>query len=151
MMELQRHQQQSQSFLHNIEKVTQAARAEQAKVAKSVLKEAIPGWNDGMYYSLVNYAEQIGFNRQDVLKYVDPNIFILMDKAKKFDEAQKVGTKKVVKASAKRNVRATAASTQPPPAQRQQNKALESARERAQKSGSIEDAVAVLRARRGQG
>lgn len=148
VMDLQRHQQQSKAFLQNIEQVTQAARAEQAKVAKAQLKEAIPGWNDGMYYSLVNYAESQGFNRQDVLKYVDPNIFVLMHKAKQFDEAQKVGTKKIVKAGAKRNVRATAASTQPPPAQRQQSKALEEARERAQKSGSIEDAVAVLRARR---
>lgn len=151
VMELQRHQQQSKAFLQNIEQVTQAARAEQAKVAKAVLKESIPGWNDGMYYSLVNYAEMQGFQRQDVLKYVDPNIFVLMHKAKQFDEAQQVGTKKIVKASAKRNVRATAASTQPAPAERQQNKALDEARERAQKSGSIEDAVAVLRARRGGG
>lgn len=149
IMELQRHQQQSQSFLQNIERVTQAARAEQAKVAKATLKEAIPGWNDGMYYSLVNYAEQLGFNRQEVLKYVDPNVFVLMHKAKQFDEAQKVGTKKIVKASAKRNVRATAASSQPRVAERQQNQSVQTAKEQAQKSGSIEDAVQLLRAKRG--
>jgi hypothetical protein len=121
VMQLQQHQTQSKTFLQNIEQVTQAARAQQAKIAKAQLKEDakaqlkedLPGWNDGMYYSLVNYAEEAGFNRDEALKFIDPNIFKVLHKAKQFDEAQKVGTTKVVKASPKRTVRATARSSQP--------------------------------------
>lgn len=144
-------QQQTQEFFSQIKAMEEQAQKQAAGRAASELKRRIPGWNNGMYYSLVDYASSVGFDRGEVLKYVDPNVFEILRKAKLYDEAQKSAgkTKKVVRASAKRNLRAKAPTGRARPSREKQ--AVAEAQKRAKESATTDDAVKLLQARRKAG
>jgi hypothetical protein len=138
----------AQEFLRTVKQAEESLAREQAKVAQKELKAKIPGWNNGLYYSLVDYAESKGFDRKQVLKYTDPNIFVLLKKARDYDEAQKITTKKKVKASGKTGIRP---STPISPSTKSTAKAEQDYQaliDQAQKSGSIDDAMKALQAKR---
>ena len=137
-------QQQQKAWLQQIQQFEEQAQAAQAQAAQKELKNRIKGWNNGLYYSLVDYAEKTGFNREEVLKYVDPNVFILLQKAKAYDEAQKASTKKRVKPAPKRTPKAS----QPQPPSRKVAQDQAKVLEKAKSSGRIEDAIDALRAKR---
>lgn len=143
-MSAQQLSEKQRQFLTQIQRFEEEATKVQAQAAQKELKQRVPGWNNGLYYSLVDYAQKVGFNREEVLKYTDPNVFVLLQKARLYDEAQKVTTKKTVKSSPKRTPRAA----QPTPPSRKQAQKQVDVLEQARKSGRIEDAVAALKAKR---
>jgi hypothetical protein len=141
-------EQEAQGFLQQVKQMEDSLAKEQAKVAQKELKERINGWNNALYYRLVEYAEKNGFDRKNVLKYTDPNIFVLLNKARAYDEAQKITTQKKVKSSGKTGIRPSAPV---PPAAKSKAKAeqdFQSIVDQAQKTGSIDDAMRVLQAKR---
>jgi len=145
-----RHQQltkQTESFFGELESVQKRQKAQAGQAAVKELKRKIKGWNNARYYDLVDYAEKQGFPRQTALDWTDPHIFVMLNKAKAFDAAQKVGTKKVVKSSATRNVRANAPVSRKPAAEQTD---VTAAKTKLEHSGKIDDAVALLKARRQQ-
>lgn len=140
-------EQETQQFLGQVKKAEEAITREQAKVAQRELKKLVPGWNNAKYYSLVDYAEKAGFDRKEVLKYVDPMVFVLLDKARAYDQAKTITTQKKVKSSGKRTLRASAPVPPNTPA-RQAGKQADAAFEAAQKEGTIDAAIQALQARR---
>lgn len=141
-------EQEAKGFLQQVKQMEDQIAKQQAQVASKELKTRIPGWNNALYYSLADYAESVGFDKKQVLKYTDPNIFVLLKKARAYDEAQKITTKKKVKASAKTGIRP---STPVPPSSKTKAKAeqeFQSIIDQAQKSGSMDDALEALRAKR---
>jgi hypothetical protein len=143
-LKLQQVQEEQGKFLQQIKQFEDQMMRAQAQQAQKELKERIPGWNNGLYYSLVDYATQVGFQRDAVLKYTDPGIFILLQKAKAYDEAKKVTTKKSVKPSPKRSPKPTGAEAP----QRAAEKDLDSIRAQAQQTGTIDAGIELLRAKR---
>lgn len=83
-----------------------------AKSAVSVLQQEIPGWNQDLYSDLIDYAVDSGVPEKEILNATDPQIFILLNKARQFDKGRQVvkakikrqskSPKKVVKPQSKR-------------------------------------------------
>jgi hypothetical protein len=143
-LRLQQVQEEQQQFLRQIKQYEDEIARQQAAVAQKELKTLIPGWNNGLYYSLIDYATEAGFKREEALKYTDPRIFVLLKKARAYDQAQQVTTKKSVKASPKRSPKA--ASPKSPEKRAAQD--LQAVQQQAAKAGTIDAAVELLRAKR---
>lgn len=143
-MKLQQTQQEQGRFLQQIKAFEDQIAKTQAATAQKELKAKIPGWNNGLYYSLVDYAATAGFPREAVLKYTDPHIFILLQKARAYDQAKKVTTQKSIKPSPKRSPKAAG----PQAPQRAAEKDLSAIREQATHAGTMEAGIELLRAKR---
>ena len=68
-----------------------------AKSAVATLQKEIPGWSQKLYGDLIDYAVSTGVPESEILKSTDPTVFILLNKARQFDNG-----KRVVKAKIKR-------------------------------------------------
>ena len=77
---------------------------DQAKECVKVLQREIPDWNNSMYNDIRQYAITNGLPEEAVNQYVDPNVIMLLNKARMFDQTTKVATVKKAK-SAKRVLR----------------------------------------------
>jgi hypothetical protein len=143
-LRLQQVQKQKTDFLQQIKRFEDQLTQHQAQVATAELKKLIPGWNNGLYYSLVDYAADVGFPREAVLKYTDPHVFLILQKARAYDQAKKVTTKKSIKPSPTRTPKATG----PKDPQKQTGQQLEQIRDQAAKSGTIDSAIELLKAKR---
>ena len=115
------------------------------------LLDALPEWKDpekakAEKQSIATYLMDAGFSKEDISAATDHRMILMARKAMLYDKGQnkaelvakKITTiPKVVKPGAK-----------PTPEQAQRNKLL-SARSRLQKTGSVEDAFAYLRTKKG--
>lgn len=144
-------EQETQQFLQQVKHAEDAIAREQASIAQKELKSRIKGWNNALYYSLVDYAETTGLDRKEVLKYTDPNVFVLLQKAKAYDEAQKITTQKKVKSSGKRTLRAQAPVTPGDRQARKSNQEVDHAMSLARQEGTVEAAMQALKAKRRAG
>lgn len=79
----------------------QAQLQEAAKEAVKVLQEKIPGWNKEVYGKIMNYGIAMGMDEATMNSLVDPVAIELINKARLYDEGQKVVTKKKVKIAKK--------------------------------------------------
>lgn len=147
-LQAQQADQETKQFLGKIKEAEEAVSRQQAAAAQKELKKLVPGWNNSKYYSLVDYAEKLGFNRKEVLKYTDPGVFLLLDKARAYDNAQTITTQKKVKLSGKRTLRATAPVAPGSQAARKVSTAADEAFKKAQQTGTIDAALEALKARR---
>ena len=77
------------------------AMQEQAKECVKVLQREIPDWNNSMYNDIRQYAITNGLPEEAVNQYVDPNVIMLLNKARMFDQTTKVATVKKAKAAKK--------------------------------------------------
>tara|TARA_B100000767_G_scaffold233254_1_gene225521 strand:+ start:6117 stop:7142 length:1026 start_codon:yes stop_codon:yes gene_type:complete len=77
------------------------AQQEQAKECVKVLQREIPDWNNSMYNDIRQYAISNGLPEEAVNNYVDPNVLMLLNKARMFDQTTKVATVKKAKAAKK--------------------------------------------------
>ncbi len=77
------------------------AMQEQAKECVKVLQREIPDWNNAMYNDIRQYAITNGLPEEAVNQYVDPNVIMLLNKARMFDQTTKVATVKKAKAAKK--------------------------------------------------
>lgn len=74
---------------------------EQAAEAVKVLQKEIPDWNNTLYNDIRSYAISNGLPEDAVNQIVDPNVIMLINKAKMFDQTKKVATVKKTKAKKK--------------------------------------------------
>jgi len=102
-------QQEADSFYAEIQKNQQQTMQDAAKECIRVLEEKIPNWNDELYSDIRKYAVSQGLNEADVNTYVDPNVLMLLNKARLFDQGKQVATKKKKVAATKKVLRSTKA------------------------------------------
>lgn len=79
----------------------QAQLQEAAKEAVTVLKDKIPGWNKEIYGKILSYGVAMGMDEANLNSLVDPVAIELINKARLYDEGQKVVTKKKAKIAKK--------------------------------------------------
>jgi len=131
--------------------VTVKQKAEQAETLKKVAIKAretldadIPGFNDDLYNSLIKSSETWGYKQDEVAQWVDPRAIKILHDAYQFRQLKAdkpIAQNKV--AVAPRVIKPGTAA--PSRAAVQHGQAME----RLTKSGKIEDAAAVIRARMG--
>jgi len=122
------------------------ARQKSALEARTSLVEKIPGWNDGLYQTLMDAAaKDYGYKREEVLTWIDPKAFHVLHDAyqyrqlkaeKPIKENKVVVVPKVIKPGP-----AKPANT----AQARESEAMK----RLEKSGRYQDAAAIIRSRLG--
>tara|TARA_R100000654_G_scaffold10749_2_gene23464 strand:- start:396 stop:1433 length:1038 start_codon:yes stop_codon:yes gene_type:complete len=78
---------------------------QQASEAVKVLQKEIPSWNNALYNDIRGYAISNGLPEDTVNSIVDPNVIMLLHKAKLYDETKKVATVKKTKATKKKVLR----------------------------------------------
>ena len=138
----------AQEFGKDLE--TQKAKRTQEEINTSAakVKEAIPEWTDSLYADVQAHAiDKLGFDKDDIENALDPRVIIALHKARLYDlgKAQKpLATKKIVKTNGKTLTSGTSGSEINPASQKV--KAMES---RFRKTGSEDDAVALLMGRFG--
>lgn len=74
---------------------------EQAKDCVKVLQQEIPDWSNALYNDIRTYAVSQGLPEDQVNQYADPNVIMLLNKARMFDQTTKVATVKKAKAAKK--------------------------------------------------
>lgn len=76
-------------------------RQAEAKECIKVLQQELPEWNNSLYNDIRTYAVSQGLDESEVNQYTDPNVIMLLNKARMFDQTKKVATVKKAKASKK--------------------------------------------------
>jgi hypothetical protein len=84
-------------FVKNIEVQRQDALKAQASEAVTVLKEKIPNWSNETYDKIRVFAIEHGMEAETVNNIVDPVAIMLINKARLYDESQKITLKKKIK------------------------------------------------------
>ena len=77
------------------------AQKEQAKECLKVLQREIPDWDNALYNDIRGYAISQGLPEESVNQYADPNVIMLLNKARMFDQNRKVATVKKKKSAQK--------------------------------------------------
>lgn len=151
--QFQRQQAQEQEFLQRVEQHRNAERQARITEAVNVLSRSYPGgWSDGEYNSLIDYATSHGFSRQEVSQWDDAKVFLMLRKARAFDEAQKVGTKKIVQASPGKTLKSTHGVTaQTPAAKQTETKIVQQIKSAGSTAERTRLAAQLLASRRGAG
>jgi hypothetical protein len=147
----QAQQAQEQGFLGEVERVRKAEKAARVTEAVATLTRVYPGgWSEGEYHSLIDYAASIGWNRNEVAQWDSAQAFLTLRKARAFDEAQKVGTKKVVQASPGKTLKSTRGATAQPTVAKQKDSSMVSQlRNAGSKQEQTRLAAQILASRRG--
>lgn len=76
------------------EQATQAAAVECVKV----LEDSLDGWGNDLYSDIRTYAVKSGLPQEQVDSYTDPNVILLINKARLYDQSKKNAETKKVKA-----------------------------------------------------
>lgn len=87
-------QQEANQFYENAQKQMAEQRQNAAQECVKVLQDKLPDWGDELYNSIRAYAVAQGLNQQEVDQYVDPNVLILLNKARLYDEGKTVAQAK---------------------------------------------------------
>ena len=88
-------------FYGYVKEQQQAAKAEEAKECIKVLQKEVPDWSNTLYNDIRQYAISQGLPEESVNQYADPNVIMLLNKARMFDQTKKVATVKKAKAAKK--------------------------------------------------
>lgn len=88
-------------FYGYIQEQQRTAKAEEAKECIKVLQKEIPDWSNSLYNDIRQYAISQGLPEEAVNQYADPNVIMLLNKARMFDQTKKVATVKKAKAAKK--------------------------------------------------
>lgn len=131
------------AFVQETQAKQQAALKEAAAEAVTVLKEAIPNWSTSLYDSIREYAINTGMKPEVVNNLVDPVAIQLIHKARLYDEAKKIATKKKVNAP-KKVIKSTALNT---PKGVDSTQKAELAASRLRNTGDTEDAADLFLSR----
>ena len=67
---------------------------ESAKECVKVLQAEIPEWSNSMYNDIRQYAVSRGLAESEVNQFTDPNVIMLLNKARLYDQSKKVATVK---------------------------------------------------------
>jgi len=117
----------------------QAVMKENAKESLTILKSTIPNWNNDIYYSIGEYAKELGVTSEEFNEVHDHRTITALYKAMQYDRA-KIETQKKVKATPQKTLSGKKA--QPKNLGKKEN--IRKSKERLKASGSMDDAVAAL-------
>jgi len=84
----------SDQFYGQLQTQHQEAQKIAAKECVKTLQEHLPKWSDSLYNDIRQYAIQTGLPEEQVNSVVDPNIIMLLNKARLYDQGKKVATTK---------------------------------------------------------
>ena len=93
------------AFYKDIKEQQQTTQKQAAQECVSTLKEKLPDWDNKLYDDIRSYAVTQGLPAADVDQYVDPNVIILLNKARLYDEGKKVALVKKKSAATKKVLR----------------------------------------------
>ncbi|ADE38617.1 hypothetical protein [Candidatus Puniceispirillum marinum] len=82
------------TYFGELQKQQQAAVNEAAKECVKVLQDQIPDWSNEMYSDIRQYAISQGLPEDNVNQIVDPNVIMILNKSRLFDQGKKVATVK---------------------------------------------------------
>jgi len=83
------------AFYQETQKQFQVQQQDAAQECIKTLQDKVDGWNNDLYNDIREYAVSVGLPKEQVDQYVDPNVIILLNKARMFDKSQDtVKTKK---------------------------------------------------------
>ena len=130
-------------YFRDLQQQQQAQLKEQATEAVKVLQDTIPDWSNNLYNDIRAYAVGQGLQQEMVDTIVDPAVVSILNKARMFDAAQKVATKKR-KSPAKRVLKSKKA---PQNAAASRNEKQQKLAAKVAASSDPDDAVALIMSR----
>jgi len=144
----------SDSLLKDMQAKRQSAVQAAAKDCIRVLEDSMPDWGNDLYNDIRSYAVKQGLPQHEVDQYTDPNVIMLINKARLYDETKasaqsKKAKAKVVKKTKKKKV---LSSKKSPPTKTQikkanAEKARQKLRENPKYGGGMDDVTDALMAR----
>ena len=142
-------QKEAQTFLQHREEVEAQQKQERGQVALEALQAAIPDFNEKYYSDIADYAvKELGMDKDDFNNILDAPTLIALDKARKYDGAEKSVKKTKEKAKTKKAKGKTIKKTKGAPAKKVSEKAkrLAALKKRGAEGvrTSTEDAAKVL-------
>ena len=87
-------QQDAKQFYENAQKQMAEERQKAAQDCVKILQDKLPDWGDDLYNSIRSYAVAQGLAQEEVDQYVDPNVLLLLNKARLYDEGKTVAEAK---------------------------------------------------------
>ena len=88
----------SGKFYTETRKSHDAKQAQAAQECISTLQEQVPDWGNDLYNDIRNYAVSVGLPQAQVDQYVDPNVIMLINKARMYDQTKATASTKKAKA-----------------------------------------------------
>lgn len=135
------------TFYGEIKQQQEQQLQEQAQQAVKTLQEVIPDWSNDLYNSIRAYAVEQGLPQDEVNRYVNPAVLVLLNKARMFDEGKKVATVKKKKAVSPANKRVLKSKKAPPSDAQKRQVRGEEMRKKLRSSTDLEDIADALMSR----
>jgi len=147
-------EEESNALLNDMQAKRQSAVQAAAKDCIRVLEDTMPDWGNEMYNDIRTYAVKNGLPQNEVDQYTDPNVIMLINKARLYDESKATAQSKKAKAKVIKKTKKTKvlSSKKSPPTKTQIKKAnAEKARiklrENPKYGGGMDDIADALMAR----
>lgn len=120
-----------------------------------VLQQELPDWGDELYNSIRTYAVSQGLPQEQVDQYVDPQVIMILNKARLYDQTKATATQKKAKAKvikAKNTTRRVLKAKKAPQTDadlkvQRQRKAQDKLRKNSSRSGDLDDIADALMSR----
>ena len=134
--------QQTEDFVQRTKQAQEKALKAQAQESVAILKTAIPGWNNELYAQIGEYAQkELGFKPDEFNNIADHRAIQSIWKAMQYDRGRKVTTEKKLKVAPTKTLSDKKASEAKIVHNRKQT---QKQREQLQRTGKVDDAVALL-------
>ena len=135
-------QEEADAFYKDVKEQGKQAQQDAAKDCVKVLQTELPDWSNQLYNDIRSYAVKQGLPEDQVNQYVDPNVIMLLNKARLYDEGKKVALVKKKAVASKKVLR----SAKTPDSKASNKTAAENARKRMVANGArdLDDIAATI-------
>ena len=147
-------EEESNALLNDMQAKRQSAVQAAAKDCIRVLEDTMPDWGNEMYNDIRTYAVKNGLPQNEVDQYTDPNVIMLINKARLYDESKATAQSKKAKAKVIKKTKKTKvlSSKKSPPTKTQikkanAEKAQQKLRNNPKYGGGMDDIADALMAR----
>lgn len=147
-------EEESNALLNDMQAKRQSAVQAAAKDCIRVLEDTLPDWGNEMYNDIRTYAVKQGLPQNEVDQYTDPNVIMLINKARLYDETKATAQSKKAKAKVTKKTKKTKvlSSKKSPPTKTQirkanAQKAQQKLRDNPKYGGGMDDIADALMAR----
>ena len=147
-------EEESNALLQDMQAKRQSAVQAAAKDCIRVLEEQMPDWGNDTYNDIRTYAVKQGLPQHEVDQYTDPNVIMLINKARLYDETKAAAQSKKAKAKVTKKTKKTKvlSSKKSPPTKTQikkaaADKARQKLRNNPKYGGGMDDVTEALMAR----
>ena len=96
-------QEESGQLVSQAQQQHQQATREAAADCVKVLQEQLPDWGNELYSDIRDYAVRSGLPKDQVDQYTDPQVIMLINKARLYDKSKETATSKKAKAKLKKS------------------------------------------------